>query len=165
LNHPAARAIRLRMKNLTLMFAVALIGCAGDDGGVDLDNYDARCVAACTDEPPALDGAGDVCNGASRTTCLDTCEARITGVSSVCASCLTEEVCFDPGGCDGDVSLGDQCTSGGQCTRTGRNGSCMYPMNDTTARDNCEKQVNPRREVACTADFPSVQSCASVCEM
>ncbi len=141
------------------------VGCASDGSSdPDLDSYDARCVAACTDEPPSLDGAGDVCNGASRTQCLETCEARITGVSSVCASCLTEEVCFDPGGCDGDVSIGDQC-SNNTCTRMGRNGSCTYPANDTAARDNCERQVNPRREVVCTAEFPSVQSCASVCAM
>lgn len=138
------------------------IGCAGDDG-VDLDNYDARCVTACTDEPPSIEGAGDVCDPASRTQCLDTCQARITDVSSVCASCLTEDVCFDPGGCD-NVSPGDQCNNN-TCTRTGRNGSCTYPTNDTAARDNCERQVNPRREVACTAEFPSVQSCASVCQM
>ncbi|MFN0253215.1 MAG: hypothetical protein ACKV2T_40450 [Kofleriaceae bacterium] len=149
------------MRSLALL-VVVLVGC-GDDGGVDLDSYDPRCVAACTDEPPRVEGAGDVCDAASRVQCLDTCEARITGVSSVCASCLTEEVCFDPGRCD-PIDIGDECNNN-TCTRTGRNGSCTYPPNDTAARDNCERQVNPRREVACTAEFPSVQGCADVCQM
>ncbi|MGE0403907.1 MAG: hypothetical protein AB7T06_44780 [Kofleriaceae bacterium] len=153
------------MRRLAFSLMFVAVGCASDGSSdPDLDSYDPRCVTACTDEPPSLDGAGDVCNAASRTQCLDTCQARVTGVSSVCASCLTEEACFDPGGCDGDVVLADQC-SNTTCTRTGRNGSCTYPVNDTAARDNCERQVNPRREVACTAEFPSVQSCASVCQM
>jgi hypothetical protein len=150
------------MRSLVVSLMVVVAGC-GDDGGVDLDSYDPRCVAACTDELPSIEGAGDVCDSGSRVQCLDTCEARIAGVASVCASCLTEDVCFDPGQCD-PIDIGDEC-SNNSCTRTGRNGSCMYPPNDTAARDNCERQVNPRREVACTAEFPSVQSCAEVCQM
>lgn len=151
------------MKTLAILLAMVGAGCA-DDGGVDLDNYDARCVTACTDDPPRVEGAGDVCNSASRTQCLDECTARIAGVATVCASCLVEDACFDPGGCDGDVSLPDQC-SNDSCTMTGRNGSCSYAANDAAARDNCERQVNPRREVACTVDFLPVSVCASSCDM
>jgi hypothetical protein len=147
-----------------LLSLVVLAGCSGDDGGIDLSSYDARCVTACTDTPPTIEGAGDVCDTASRQSCLDTCEARIAGVMTLCASCLLEDACFDPGGCD-DVSIGNDCNSSGQCTITGRNGSCTYPANDTTARDNCQRQVNPRREVACTAEFQPVSACSASCQM
>lgn len=151
-----------RMTKLAMVLMV-VAACAGDDG-VDLDSYDPRCVTACTDAPPPLDGAGDVCDTASRKTCLDSCAVRIAGVTTVCASCLLEDACFDPNGCDDVISPGDQCTNN-TCTRTGRAGSCSYPANDSAARDNCERQVNPRREVACTVEFAPVSTCASSCQM
>ena len=150
-----------RTRTLFFVRVVAAAGCS-DDGGVDLDDYDARCVAACTDDPPSVSGAGDVCDTASRQACLDTCTARIEGVATVCATCLLEDACFDPDGCRGEDGGGDECSSS-VCTRTGREGSCTYPPNDTAARDACERQVNPRREVACTAEFEPVSQCASSC--
>ena len=143
------------------LFVVAcLIGCGG--GSSPIGDADPRCAAACTDDPPQIDGAGDVCNSSSQSACIDECEARIAGVSSLCASCLVEDACFNPGGCDA-VVIGNDCNSNGQCTITGRNGSCTYPDGDETARENCERQVNPRREVACTAEFRSTSECTSEC--
>lgn len=150
------------MKMTSLVLVVAAFGCSGG-GGEDLADRDPRCVAACTDDPPQIDGAGDVCNTDSRVQCLDECEARIAGVTTVCANCLVEDACFDPGGCDDrGVQIAD-CNSSGQCTITGRVGSCTYPMGNQTALENCERQVDPRREVACTAKFQATSACASSC--
>jgi hypothetical protein len=152
------------MRSLLLSLIVAASACAGDDGGVDLGDYDARCVTACTDTPPAIAGAGDVCDSGSQRTCLDACTARIMDVSSVCASCLLEDACFNPGGC-GPGGGDDEPCEVNSCTITGRNGSCSYPPNDNAARESCERQVNPRREVACTVEFEPVSACASSCQM
>lgn len=146
-----------------LVVSVFLVACGGDDGGgVDLDSYDPRCVAVCTDNStPPLEGAGDVCNSAGRVSCLDQCEARIAGQANLCQTCLLEDADYGVPSDDGAPIL---CENN-QCTINGRNGSCTYPMTDNTARDNCIRQVNPRREVACEVEFQSVSECASSCQM
>lgn len=136
---------------------VLALGCGGDDGS-DLSDRDPRCVSACTDEPPGVDGAFDVCDSASTTSCLDECQARIEDVATVCASCLLEEVSFGP-----DVVIINQQCNGTTCTVTGRVGSCMYPQNDQAAQNDCYRQVYPRREVACDADFRDPAECAGLC--
>jgi len=150
------------MNKLGLAVLVVLAFGCGDSGGVDLANRDPRCVVACTDTPPLTDGAGDVCNTDSRVTCLDDCEARIAGVMTVCANCLLENACFDPSGCR-DVGIGDNCNQNMQCTITGRVGSCTYTYGNTAMQQACERQVNPRREVACTATFQATSRCTQQC--
>jgi hypothetical protein len=144
-----------------LLVVACLVGCGGG-ASTSLEDRDPRCVSACTDDLPEIDGAGDVCSSASQSACLDECEARIAGVASLCASCLVEDACFDPSGCD-DVVIINDCDSNGQCTITGRNDSCSYQADNEAARVACEKQVNPRREVACEAEFRSTSECSSEC--
>jgi hypothetical protein len=155
------RAIRLRMRSF-LLITMVLAACGGGSGDPDLSDYDARCVAVCTDSPPEIEGAGDVCSGASRTTCLDLCEARIAGQASLCQTCLLEEAYY---GTNGDDSGGFANCNETTCTITGRNGSCTYPQSDNAKYEMCQRQVNPTREVACTVDFQPVSACASTCQM
>ena len=150
------------MRSALVILAVSLFGCGGGASDPDFGDADPRCVSACTDVPPAIDGAGDVCNTASRAACIDECEARIAGVMTVCASCLLEETCFDPEGCDDRPSDPITCDPNG-CTITGRNGSCTFPQGDEEAAADCERQVNPRREVACTAEFRPTTECSTEC--
>jgi hypothetical protein len=148
-----------------LIVAMSMFGCGGGSSP-DLEDRDPRCVSACTDDPPSVDGAGDICNTGSQANCLDECELRIAGVPTVCASCLLEDACFDPDGC-GPISEPVFCegTPGDEtCTVTGRNGSCTFPAGDDAAADDCERQVNPRREVACTAEFRSTSECNVECD-
>src|SRR5687767_8189027 len=98
-----------------LLMTMVLAACDGGSGDPDLSDYDARCVAVCTDEPPELDGAYDVCNSASRTTCLDLCEARIAGQASLCQTCLLEDAYYGTG--DGDAQPG--FCDNTSCTITG----------------------------------------------
>ncbi len=145
------------MKRVALLVGVALAACGSDD-----DPYadaDPRCAALCTIEEPPLEGAGDICSTASAESCLDQCAARIAGTTSVCGSCLLEDASFED---DDEVSPGDFCENG-TCTMTGRAGECSYPEGDQAARDNCRRQVYPRREVACETEFEPVADCASVC--
>jgi hypothetical protein len=145
---------------LTLLAASA---CGGGDDDLDLSSRDPRCVAACPETTQSIEGVGDLCNTSSRTLCLDTCEARIAGQMPTCQTCLTEDACFDPEGCD-DVVIDTGCNNG-TATATGWNGTCNYPCGDMAARTNCLKQVSPTREVACTAEFKPTSECASVCGM
>lgn len=151
------------MSSLRLVLAclVVIAACGGDDAAnLDIANRDPRCVSACPETMQSIAGVGDVCDTTSRVQCLDACEARISGLMSTCQTCLTEDVCFNPGGCDDHESIG--CNNG-TATVTGWNGSCSYPCEDTAARTNCLKQVSPTREVACTAEFKPVTDCSTVC--
>jgi hypothetical protein len=139
----------------------AACGGGGDDAP-DLSQYDPRCQSACAIETPPISGVGDVCNGSSQRACLDECEARIADVETTCASCLVEDVCFAPEG-DCGPQLGDDCSPGAQTTVTGWNGSCSYPCGDSAAREACLRQVSPRREVACSAEFRPVAECDASC--
>ncbi len=156
-----SRDIGLPMRSFLIVTMVLAACDGGGSGEPDLSDYDARCVAVCTDDPPAIEGAGDVCSGASRTSCLELCEARIAGQMSLCQTCLLEGAYYGTGGEDGPGGFCDNTS----CTITGRNGSCTYPPNDTAKREMCERQVNPRREVPCDVEFEPVSQCASSCQM
>ncbi len=146
----------------SLVLVAMVFGCGGGSSDPNFDNRDPRCVSACTDDPPSIEGAGDVCTTASQVDCVDECEARIAGVMTVCASCLLEDACFDPKGC-GPVIVDPPNCDQTECTITGRNGSCSFPVGNEAAAEDCERQVNPRREVACTPDFRSTSECENVC--
>lgn len=145
----------------SLLSMILLVAACDGGGEPDLSDYDVRCVAVCSDDPPAIDGAGDVCDSASQTECLQLCESRIAGQASLCQTCLLEDAYYGTG--DG-VSNGLSCDPQ-NCTITGRNGSCTYPANDSAKRDMCARQVSPRREVACDVEFEPVSDCAASCQM
>jgi hypothetical protein len=147
----------------TVVLSMLLVACAGDgSGGLDLSARDPRCVAACPETMPDYEGVGEVCNVASRVACLDECEARIAGVSNLCQSCLVEDSCFGPRGCSGNDGLGASCTNN-TCTISSTFGTCTYNSSDEAAKLRCYQQVNPRREVACSAEFRPTTECAPVC--
>lgn len=134
-----------------------LVACSG--GGDPFTDADPRCAAICAIDEPAVSGAGDICSLDSAELCIDTCAVRIAGVDTLCASCLLEDAYF---GTDDVVLPGDYC-DGQTCTMTGRAGTCTYPYGNETARQACMRQVSPRREVTCEADFRPVTECSSVC--
>ncbi len=142
--------------------AVVLVACTGDGAGVDLANRDARCVSACTASEPRYEGSGRVCSTASRERCLDECEARIAGVPTVCQSCLAEDACFGPDGCEDAIDIGGQCNNN-TCTITSMFGTCTFDSRDEASKQRCYQQVDPRREVACEAEFRPTTECAAVC--
>lgn len=150
------------MKSTTIgIIIIGLIGinCSGTDS-VDHDkNLDPRCQSICIIEEPYLDGAFDICSEASAGLCKDECSARIEAVSSLCAICLLEDAYF---GLGERVGTSDFCTNG-QCEKTGRAGTCTYPQGDDQAEEDCARQVYPRREVHCDAEFAPVQDCAALC--
>ena len=136
-----------------MILALVLIGCGG--GG---ESVDPRCASLCVIEEPPIEGAGDICSQASADLCIDECQVRIADTSSTCATCVLEDASFG----DDNDSPGDFCMNG-TCTVTGREGECMYPEGDTAAREDCERQVNPRRDVECDTDFRPVEECAALC--
>ncbi|MGE0551342.1 MAG: hypothetical protein AB7O24_31825 [Kofleriaceae bacterium] len=149
------------------LFVVGVGACGGNGGEPDLDNYDARCVAACTDKSDtSVEGAGAICNSESKTLCLEECEARIEGTSTTCATCLVEDSCFGINGCSGpDVYANCVGNSSGiTCTLMGPEGSCTYPQGDIAKEEACLKQVDPRREVTCEARFQPATACATLCD-
>ena len=153
---------------LMLLIPLVLAACGGDDGDLDLDNRDARCVSACPATMQDIEGVGEICSTASRGDCLDACEARIAGLASTCQTCLLEDACFDPDGggdgnsCGGDDGVPVNCQNG-MATVSGWGGSCTYACTDAAARDTCLKQVQPTKEVACTPEWRPVTECSSVC--
>lgn len=149
---------RMRRPILLFLFlgiSAGLSGCGGDASS------DPRCQSLCTIKEPSLSGAYDICSQTSADACLKDCGARISEVSTVCASCLLENACFS-NGCRDSLGSDPGCTSG-QCTISGRVGSCTYPQGDQAAYDNCVRMVYPRREVQCSPEYQSVSKCASVC--
>ena len=151
------------MKLLKVILFLTLASCTGSDGHVDTSSRDPRCVAACPETMPKVAGAGAVCDAASRTQCLDECEARIAGLPSLCQSCLLEDACFAPGCGSGGVSIGasfDQNT----CTIETEFGTCTYATDDQAAYDMCLEQVDPRRDVTCAVTFRPTTECATVCD-
>jgi len=134
---------------------LGLTGCGGDS------SVDARCKTLCTIKEPSISGAYDICSQASADSCLADCAAHISGVSTLCASCLLEDSCFN-------VSCGDSANdpvfcSSGQCTITGRAGSCNYPEGNKSAYENCVRQVEPRREVQCQPAYQAITKCGTAC--
>lgn len=72
-----------------IFFALVMSGCASDEGGMDLDHHDARCVAAC--KTTAWDEGSMMtreCSSGSVDRCLDECEARIAGLPPLCQTCV-----------------------------------------------------------------------------
>jgi len=136
---------------------IVVVGSASCGG----KSVDPRCVSLCVITEPDLAGAYDVCSAASTESCKQDCEARIAAVTTVCASCLLEEACFEPscGASGADVF----CDSSGQCTVTGREGDCTYPQGDQAAEDDCLRQVYPRRTVDCTVEYRPVADCSDQC--
>ena len=144
---------------LSILAATCILpaaGCGEDDPYADADP---RCASICAIEEPAIEGAGDVCDLASARLCLDNCATRLVDVSTVCGTCLLEQADF---GLDQEVGDTDFCTET-TCEMSGREGTCSYPTGDDAAREACERQVNPRREVACQAESRPVSECAAPC--
>jgi hypothetical protein len=136
---------------------------AGHEGTASPSDADPRCVALCTIDEPAVEDAFDVCSADSMDPCIATCEIRIAGVASLCASCLLEDACFHPscrGGGGGGEEGGDE---GGVCVVSGREGDCSYTCEDQQAYEDCLAQVYPRRTVSCEPVFAPVVECAEVC--
>ena len=159
--NPLWSTVGLMIRALALPLLLALLtSCSGGSGDGDGDS-DPRCNSLCRIEEPSLDGAHDICSEDSAVLCKDECNARIELAPSLCASCLLEDATY---GLDDSVSSGDFCENG-QCTKTGREGSCTYPQGDDAARDACTRQVYPRREVHCDYEFQPVQDCASICQV
>jgi hypothetical protein len=150
----------MKLLEITLLFTLA--ACAGNDGHVDTSDRDPRCVAACPETMPEVEGAGAVCDAASRTQCLDECEARIAGLPSLCQSCLLEQACFDPDCGSGTIVTDSSCDQTG-CTIQTQYGSCTYTPNDEASYDACLRQVDPRRDVTCQVEFRPTTECASLC--
>jgi len=139
--------------------AFVFIGVMGI-GSCGSKSVDPRCVGLCVVTEPDLAGAYDVCSAASAETCKQDCDARIVEVPTLCASCLLEDACFEPD-CEGS-DLNEFCGAG-QCTITGREGQCSYPQGDQAARNDCLRQVYPRRTVECTAEFRPIAECNDQC--
>jgi hypothetical protein len=151
-----------RFQLLVMSSLAACGGTTGNDGSdVDTSHNDPRCVAACPETMPKSADIGAVCDSASRSQCLDECEARIAGVPTLCQSCLLESSCFNPNGCNG-VETGVSCDES-SCTLTSEFGTCTYAPTDMAAELACRQKVDPRREVSCTVKFQSTTKCAAVC--
>jgi hypothetical protein len=147
------------MKLVPVLFLFACGGGANTD--LDLSSRDPRCIAACPETMPEHPDIGALCDTASRAQCLDECEARIAGLPTICQNCLVEDACFDPS-CSGYGDGGGLCTND-SCTISSDLGSCTYRYDDDAARLACLRQIDPRRDVACTAEFRSATKCETVC--
>ena len=145
---------------LVVVIALATLVACGADGASSTTNRDPRCVSACKVDPPAIVGAGEVCDMPSLVQCLDECEARIAGTTTVCGNCLVEEACLGPS-CD-PVGPGLDCDAA-MCWTYGPKGMCSYPVNNEAAYEDCRRQVDPRATTACTAKFRATSDCASLC--
>lgn len=140
---------------------LALLSVASCGGGNEGAAVDPRCVSVCTIHEPEVAGAGDVCSATSAEQCQKECSAHVADVNSLCATCLLEQACFEPS-C-GPMGNGNECDASGQCTVSGREGSCTYPAGDQAAREDCLRQVDPRRAVECSTEYRPVSECSDVC--
>ena len=95
----------MRARTLPTLLAIVLAaGCGG--GGDPLESADPRCSAICMPEEPAIEGAFDVCSGASVEGCVEQCEARIADLESLCATCLLEDADFSREDAEEDAVAG-----------------------------------------------------------
>lgn len=112
---------------------------------------DSRCASLC--EP----GSDPACDADSVSSCLDACEARISGVSSICATCLLERATFSGEGSPiGLCQIDASCPSGERCD--GEISGCTYCSGDAAGRQACELT-----EIACSTSFRPSTECASLC--
>jgi len=140
-----------------LVGAVGIMGCGEDDPFTDADP---RCAAACAIEEPPITDALDICSVDSARECLSQCATRIESVAPLCASCLVEQARFAP---DGHPEFNWEC-DGATCWVTNGAEVCQYPRSDDVAREDCFRQLYPRREVACDVNWRPVIDCAEVCQ-
>ena len=138
-----------------LVLAITTTGACGCGGG---SSTDPRCNSVCAITEPDIAGAFDVCSAASTDACKQECSARIADVTSLCALCLVEDAHL--GGAEDSVADGCDQT---QCTVTGREGTCSYPVGDQAASEDCLRQVYPRRTVDCTTEYRPVSECSAEC--
>lgn len=134
----------MRTTSVVVLSLVILgaVGCAGTD---------ARCATLCVD-----DGVGDTCNADSISSCLSSCEARISGAASLCATCLLEEARFSAGPtsvpfCESDAACPGSALCEGEV--------CSYCADDDAERARC----NPPEEVSCSVTYRDSSECAAVC--
>ncbi len=138
---------------LVLFCAVVSQGCASTDP---------RCTDLCqVPEPGPL--SRSTCSGDSISTCIDSCQVRISGVSSLCASCLLEEARFGGGpvaiefpmcGTDAVCAPQQRCSWGGECS---------FCADDTASSNACFRATHPLVEEACSPSFRPVSECATLC--
>jgi hypothetical protein len=126
---------------------------------------DPRCQALC--EPAGRvpsSGLGTYCDEQSVALCKDSCGARISGLVSLCASCVLEKASFQE---TPRSSNGPSCnTMAMTCTETNyeTGESCTYPSNDEAQRKACQQKLYAARAVSCSAPtYRPVTDCASVC--
>lgn len=138
--------------------SLALLGCGEAD---PLEDADPRCAALCTIEEPPIEGALDICNIESAYACIDQCAVRIEEVAPLCATCLLERARFG-------VPRGEEpllyCSTTTCWAQNGDGEQCQYARGDGRAEEDCIRQLYPRREVACTAEWRPVVECAEACD-
>lgn len=141
------------------LICLALVTACGGDGDEDVyAGADPRCAQACAIGTPAVDDAFEVCSTASARLCVDACEARIAGVTGVCATCLVEDARFRPD----PIDIAADC-DGSTCRYTGWGGTCTFVAGNREAEQDCLRTAYPRRDVACDAEWRPVTECASSC--
>lgn len=138
-----------------VVLATASYACGSDDS---------RCASLCEVQDKT---EGDVCSQASADACIEACNDQIGGVETVCANCLLEDAEFLPpveGGGDNDECKSDTtCLSGFGCVAARNGQTCKYCEGDIPAKSACDKQLNPLREVQCTAKFNDTANCTAQC--
>lgn len=186
-----------RMWKHALFVALCLSASACDDSEKSEHqtrvSEDPRCQALCTDAPPTVEGAYDMCSIESLDQCGELCEVRIEDTQNLCAECLLEgafldspsaeepELCVDgtcyvglsrscDNGCWRDES-GIHCVGGTSCegaidgyeAEVADGDACKYPDGNEEMRAACHVQLHPREEVSCDVQFEGVTRCADVC--
>ncbi|MBL4633028.1 MAG: hypothetical protein JKY56_04105 [Kofleriaceae bacterium] len=147
-----------KMKSLLAsILLLGLLSCGSDSAD---ENLDPRCQSICIIDEPSLDGAFDICSEASAGLCKDECTVRIEEATSLCATCLLEDADFGVGIRAGSSDFCDN----GICQKIGREGTCTYTQGDDQARDDCSRQVFPRREVHCDTEYAPVLDCSAICQ-
>ncbi len=147
-----------KMKSpLASILLLGLLSCTSDSAD---ENLDPRCQSLCIIDEPSLDGAFDICSETSAALCKDECMIRIEAATSLCATCLLEDADYGLGPQFFDIDL----CGNGTCEMTGREGSCTYPQGDSSAANDCKRQVYPRREVHCDTEYVSVLDCSAICQ-
>jgi len=143
------------------VFLCALAACRGGEEDSSATDLPVLCEALCWVEAPEIDGAFDVCTAMSVSRCKQDCAASFSNANPLCATCIVAEACFG-GRCDAAVQPQDTCDHG-ICVVTGREGRCRYVEGDQSSREDCLREVYPRREIACDIDYTRLNLCTGVC--